>query len=71
MHTPCASDAALLTRRQAGRPALQWPFDAVRAQYASAVRAGFVRNSMLASRDFEHTLGALERLTLGPLARRV
>jgi hypothetical protein len=47
------------------------PFDAMRFQHASAVKAGLIRNSMLESRDFERTLGALERLTLGPLARRV
>jgi hypothetical protein len=47
------------------------PFDAIRFQHASAVKAGFIRNSLLESRDFERWLGALERLTLGPLARRV
>jgi hypothetical protein len=53
------------------RSALTWPFDAMRAQHASAVRAGLLPNSMLESRDFEQTVGALERLALGPLARRV
>jgi len=47
------------------------PFDGLRANYASAVRAGLVQRSILASRDFEHVVGALERLALGPLARRV
>lgn len=47
------------------------PFDALRAGRASAVKAGLLPNSMLAARDFEHVLGALERVTLGPLARRV
>jgi hypothetical protein len=47
------------------------PFDSVRAHYANAVRAGLVQRSMLASRDFEHVIGALELLALGPLARRV
>jgi hypothetical protein len=47
------------------------PFDTLRANYASAVRAGLVEKSILASRDFEHVLGALERVALGPLARRV
>jgi hypothetical protein len=47
------------------------PFDNLRAHYASAVRAGLVQRSMLASRDFEHAVGALERVALGPLARRV
>jgi|APFre7841882630_1041343.scaffolds.fasta_scaffold101786_1 hypothetical protein len=47
------------------------PFDAMRFQYAGAVKAGLIENSMLASRDFERALGVLERQTLGPLARRV
>lgn len=47
------------------------PFDAIRFQHAGLVKAGLIRNSMLESRDFEHALGALERVTLGPLARRV
>jgi hypothetical protein len=51
--------------------ALALPFDAARAQYGAAVRWGLLPRSMLASRDFEKTLGALERLALGPLARRV
>ena len=46
------------------------PFDALRVARANSVKAGLVENSMLASRDFEHALGALER-ALGPLARRV
>ena len=49
----------------------RWPFDMLRAQRAAAVQAGLVPNSMLASRDFEHSLGALERLTLGRWARSV
>jgi hypothetical protein len=59
-----------------GAPALSaWllalPFDALRAQYSSAVRLGMIRRSMLASRDFECLLGAMERGLLGPYARRV
>jgi hypothetical protein len=50
---------------------LRLPFDSARAQYAQAVRAGLVQRSMLASRDFELALGAMEQATLGPLARRV
>jgi hypothetical protein len=45
------------------------PFDAVRAQYARAARAGLIERSMLAQRDFELALGSLERLLLGPWAR--
>jgi hypothetical protein len=59
-------------------PGLQWftdalhmPFDLMRSQYAEAVHAGLLANSMLASRDFEHTVDALEHVALGPLARSV
>jgi hypothetical protein len=47
------------------------PFDAMRAFHANAVRAGWIRSSMLEARDFEHAVDALERAALGPLARRV
>ncbi len=47
------------------------PFDVARAQYARAVQVGLVERSMLASRDFSRTVGALEQLTLGPWARHV
>lgn len=47
------------------------PFDAMRAEYATAVCFGFAPRSMLASRDFEVLVDALERCTLGPFARRV
>ena len=62
-----AADAVSRT----GQQALAYPFDGVRAQYAYAVRAGLIRRSMLAHRDFERALGAVERLCLGPWARRV
>jgi hypothetical protein len=55
----------------AGKRIAALPFDALRASHAIAVKAGLVQNSMLASRDFEHVVSALERATLGPLARRV
>jgi hypothetical protein len=47
------------------------PFDLARAQYARAVQVGLIERSMLASRDFSRTVGALEQLTLGPWARHV
>jgi hypothetical protein len=47
------------------------PFDALRFTYASAVQAGLVRRSMLASRDFELQLSTLEKAVLGPFARTV
>jgi len=51
--------------------ALSWPFDLARAQHAASVQAGFRERSLLASADFERRLDLLERMTLGPLARRV
>lgn len=56
---------------QVGKIALSLPFDAVRAQYAGAVSAGFIERSMIASGRFERALGTIEHLMLGPLARRV
>ena len=50
---------------------LALPFDTARAQYGRAVQTGLVERSILASRDFECAIDSLERLTLGPLARRV
>ena len=51
--------------------ALGLPFDVAREEYSKAVRAGIAPRSMLASRDFSQALDALERLSLGPFARRV
>ena len=45
------------------------PFDLARDNYARAVRAGLIERSMLDSARFTRTVGALERLTLGPWAR--
>lgn len=59
------------TTLKAGQALAAMPFDALRFAYASAVRAGLVERSILASRDFERSLDRLERMTLGPLARRV
>jgi hypothetical protein len=47
------------------------PFDIARELYSKAVQVGVLQNSMLASRDFSRALGALEKSTLGPWARRV
>jgi hypothetical protein len=46
------------------------PFDMARERYACAVRAGLLERSLLASARFGKTLTAMERLTLGPWARR-
>lgn len=63
--------APLQTAREAATYLLAWPFDAARAQYGAAVRAGILSRSILASRDFERGLGRLERTMLGPFARHV
>jgi hypothetical protein len=47
------------------------PFDLARAQHAAGVLAGAWPRSLLESTRFEQQLGAMERLTLGPLARSV
>ena len=46
------------------------PFAALRVQYASAVMAGLVQRSILASGRLERALDALEKLILGQLARQ-
>lgn len=55
----------------ATRAALALPFDVAREHYAKAVRAGLIQGSMLASRDLERVLAALEHASLGPWARSV
>jgi hypothetical protein len=56
---------------RAGKIAVTLPFDALRAQYAGAVVAGWLPRSLIASGRFERALGLVECATLGPLARRV
>jgi len=64
-----ATSAPAMT--QAARALMSLPFDALREQYARAVRTGIVERSLLASGHFERALGALEQLSYGPFARRV
>ena len=45
------------------------PFDALRANYAAAVRSGAVAPSLLAAGRFERQVARLETLLLGPWAR--
>ena len=52
-----------------GSEFLALPFDVARDQYAKSVRAGLVERSLLASARFEHAISALERFTLGCMAR--
>ena len=47
------------------------PFDIAREQYAKAVQFGFIQKSMLASAKFSRQIDLLEKITLGPWARRV
>lgn len=63
--------AAVFNLALAVRTLLRAPFDAMRAYYASAVRAGVIERSKIGSARFECKLAALERAALGPLARRV
>jgi hypothetical protein len=65
----CMGDSSPLA--SAAKALLRVPFDAMREQYASAVRAGLIERSLLDSASFERKLGTLERATLGPWARRV
>lgn len=51
--------------------ALGLPFDVTRELYAKAVHFGWLPGSILASRDLERALSALEQVSLGPWARRV
>lgn len=69
LQTPIAPDVWVATG--IAIDVLGLPFDIARAQYARAVQLGLVERSMLASRDFARTLGAVERLALGPWARHV
>jgi hypothetical protein len=55
----------------AGLRAVRLPFDAARAQYATAVQTGFIERSLLASCRFDRSVDRLERFALGPWARRV
>lgn len=50
---------------------LTLPFDLARTNYARAVRHGLLQSSLLKSARFERKLCHMERLTLGPWARRV
>ncbi|MBN8743084.1 MAG: hypothetical protein J0I24_02130 [Thiomonas arsenitoxydans] len=53
------------------RQVLYWPFDALRDQYATAVRAGLIERSLIASSQFERKTAALEQALLGSYARQV
>ena len=50
---------------------LGWPFDMARANYAKAVRFGFIEHSLLHGAKFERELAEVERHALGLWARQV
>lgn len=62
--------SARVTPIKVGKGLLALPFDALRFQYASAVRAGLSPRSIVDSGQWERGVDALEKLTLGPLARQ-
>ena len=64
--TRCSADIA-----RVGSSVLALPFDIARAQYAKAVQLGLIERSLLASARFGQMLITLEKLTLGPLARKL
>lgn len=70
-HPPGPPPAEVTAGLQWFSHSLQWPFDAMRSQHARAVHVGLIANSILASRDFEQAVDALEHFTLGPFARSV
>lgn len=47
------------------------PFDMAREQYAKAVQYGLIERSLLGWAKFERQIDLLEKMTLGPWARRV
>lgn len=49
---------------------LTMPFDAMREQYALAVRVGLLKSSLLASSRFGRLVSDLEHCALGPMARQ-
>ena len=47
------------------------PFDMAREQYAKAVQFGLIERSLLGWAKFERQIDSLEKMMLGPWARRV
>lgn len=70
MYLQSVLEAAAVIER-ATAPLLALPFDTARELYSVTVHIGFIERLMLAWTKFERTLDALEKLTLGPWARRV
>ena len=66
-----ALDQVMRALRDCAGCLLALPFDLARAQHAAGVYSGVLPRSLLESTQFEQQLVAMERLTLGPLARSV
>ncbi|MGL6109225.1 MAG: hypothetical protein ACRC2B_03915 [Rubrivivax sp.] len=66
-----AADRAAHALRDSLATLLGLPFDVARAQHAAGVLTGALPRSLLESTQFERQLAAMERLVLGPMARRV
>ena len=64
-------DAAVASAVSVAKHAMQWPFDTLRDQYASAVRAGLIERSLIASARFERKVAVLEQSLLGACSRHV
>lgn len=64
-------DRALRDARRSAAKLLTLQLDLARHLHAAAVQHGLLPRSMLESQRFERRLIDLERLALGPLARRV
>ena len=68
--TDCHPLAPVAAFTRVGSDVLALPFDMAREHYAHSVRAGLIQRSLLASARFEQAISALERATLGWMARR-
>ncbi len=66
-----ALDRVMRALRDCAGGLLALPFDVARAQHAAGVCTGALPRSLLESTHFEQQLVTMERLALGPLARRV
>ena len=68
VHVPWVDNARQFSKTISA--ALALPFDVAQAQYARAVQAGLIQPSLLRSRDIAKALDGLQKLLLGPWARR-
>lgn len=52
-------------------PVWALPFDTARQAYTEAVKAGLLPKSMIATSNFHRHVDSWEKISLGPIARRV